>query len=87
MRLRYNRLHDRSSREKPNFPSHKQTEIIGWPEDKERRREVLVFALEYNIIDWKFKFKTGDLGVMSSLVGQVGGGRRFDLGRSQGQGP
>ena len=52
------------------FSSHKQKEIIGWPEDKKKRRKVLIATLEYEIIDWKLKVKIGGLGVMSSLMGK-----------------
>ncbi|KZT09456.1 glycosyltransferase family 5 protein [Laetiporus sulphureus 93-53] len=50
---------------------HKQHEIIGWPEDKNKRRKVLIATLEYEIIDWKLKVKIGGLGVMSSLMGKA----------------
>ncbi|EKM55582.1 glycosyltransferase family 5 protein [Phanerochaete carnosa HHB-10118-sp] len=50
---------------------HKQTEVIGWPEDKNKRRKVLIATLEYEIIDWKLKVKIGGLGVMSSLMGKA----------------
>ncbi|KAF9454524.1 glycosyltransferase family 5 protein [Macrolepiota fuliginosa MF-IS2] len=51
---------------------HKQsTEMIGWPEDKNKRRKVLISTLEYEIIDWKMKVKIGGLGVMSSLMGKA----------------
>lgn len=51
---------------------HKQpTEIIGWPEAKNKRRKVLIATLEYEIIDWKMKVKIGGLGVMSSLMGKA----------------
>ncbi|TFY55439.1 hypothetical protein EVG20_g9317, partial [Dentipellis fragilis] len=50
---------------------HKQTEVIGWPEDKHKRRRVLIATLEYEIIDWKLKVKIGGLGVMSSLMGKA----------------
>lgn len=46
-------------------------EIIGWPEDKAKRRKVLIATLEYEIIDWKLKVKIGGLGVMSSLMGKA----------------
>jgi len=46
-------------------------EIIGWPEDKNKRRKVLISTLEYEIIDWKIKVKIGGLGVMSSLMGKA----------------
>jgi alpha-1,3-glucan synthase len=46
-------------------------EIIGWPEDKNKRRKVLISTLEYEIIDWKLKVKIGGLGVMSSLMGKA----------------
>ncbi|EMD38388.1 bifunctional glycoside hydrolase family 13 glycosyltransferase family 5 protein [Gelatoporia subvermispora B] len=46
-------------------------EIIGWPEDKNKRRTVLISTLEYEIIDWKLKVKIGGLGVMSSLMGKA----------------
>ena len=55
---------------KLGFSSHKQTEIIGWPEDQNKRRKVLIATLEYEIIDWKLKVKIGGLGVMSSLMGK-----------------
>ncbi|GJE90808.1 apha amylase catalytic domain and glycogen synthase DULL1-like domain-containing protein [Phanerochaete sordida] len=50
---------------------HKNTDIIGWPEDKNKRRKVLIATLEYEIIDWKLKVKIGGLGVMSSLMGKA----------------
>ncbi|KAK2466883.1 hypothetical protein APHAL10511_001141 [Amanita phalloides] len=46
-------------------------EVIGWPEDKKKRRKVLIATLEYEIIDWKLKVKIGGLGVMSSLMGKA----------------
>ncbi|KAJ3990884.1 hypothetical protein F5050DRAFT_1898768 [Lentinula boryana] len=46
-------------------------EIIGWPEDMNKRRKVLIVTLEYKIIDWKLKVKIGGLGVMSSLMGKA----------------
>ncbi|OCB86737.1 modular protein [Sanghuangporus baumii] len=46
-------------------------EMIGWPEDKAKRRCVLIATLEYEIIDWKLKVKIGGLGVMSSLMGKA----------------
>ncbi|KAF8121955.1 glycoside hydrolase family 13/glycosyltransferase family 5 protein [Boletus edulis] len=46
-------------------------EIIGWPEDKDKRRKVLIATLEYEIFDWKLKVKIGGLGVMSSLMGKA----------------
>jgi alpha-1,3-glucan synthase len=45
--------------------------IIGWPEDKNKRRKTLIATLEYEIIDWKLKVKIGGLGVMSSLMGKA----------------
>ncbi|KAF7323001.1 Modular protein with glycoside hydrolase family 13 and glycosyltransferase family 5 domains [Mycena chlorophos] len=54
------------------FGGHKHNaEIIGWPEDKNKRRKVLIATLEYEIIDWKLKVKIGGLGVMSSLMGKA----------------
>lgn len=54
------------------FGGHKHnSEIIGWPEDKNKRRKVLIATLEYEIIDWKVKVKIGGLGVMSSLMGKA----------------
>ncbi|KAJ7777588.1 modular protein with glycoside hydrolase family 13 and glycosyltransferase family 5 domains [Mycena maculata] len=50
---------------------HKNHEIIGWPEDKKKRRKVLIATLEYEIFDWKVKVKIGGLGVMSSLMGKA----------------
>ncbi|TFK76403.1 hypothetical protein BDN72DRAFT_234531 [Pluteus cervinus] len=51
---------------------HKHTtEVIGWPEDKHKRRKCLIATLEYEIIDWKLKVKIGGLGVMSSLMGKA----------------
>ncbi|KAH7908597.1 glycoside hydrolase family 13/glycosyltransferase family 5 protein [Hygrophoropsis aurantiaca] len=46
-------------------------DIIGWPEDKNKRRKVLIATLEYEIIDWKLNVKIGGLGVMSSLMGKA----------------
>ncbi|KAF4623027.1 hypothetical protein D9613_002379 [Agrocybe pediades] len=46
-------------------------DIIGWPEDKTKRRKVLIATLEYEIFDWKLKVKIGGLGVMSSLMGKA----------------
>ncbi|KIY43381.1 glycoside hydrolase family 13 and glycosyltransferase family 5 protein [Fistulina hepatica ATCC 64428] len=45
-------------------------DTIGWPEDKNKRRKVLIATLEYEIFDWKIKVKIGGLGVMSSLMGK-----------------
>jgi len=54
------------------FGGHKMNaDIIGWPEDKNKRRKVLIATLEYEIIDWKLKVKIGGLGVMSSLMGKA----------------
>ncbi len=50
---------------------HKNVDVIGWPEDKNKRRKVLIATLEYEIIDWKLKVKIGGLGVMSSLMGKA----------------
>jgi alpha-1,3-glucan synthase len=51
---------------------HKYTgEVIGWPELKDKRRQVIIATLEYEIIDWKLKVKIGGLGVMSSLMGKA----------------
>uniref|UniRef100_A0A0W0GDS6 alpha-1,3-glucan synthase n=1 Tax=Moniliophthora roreri TaxID=221103 RepID=A0A0W0GDS6_MONRR len=47
------------------------SDIIGWPEDKHKRRKVLIATLEYEVIDWKLKVKIGGLGVMSSLMGKA----------------
>jgi alpha-1,3-glucan synthase len=58
----------RSDLKEPSVVSEKQTEIIGWPEAKNKRRKVLIATLEYEIIDWKLKVKIGGLGVMSSLM-------------------
>ena len=58
--------------EKIFHSSHKMNaDIIGWPEDKNKRRRVLISTLEYEIIDWKLKVKIGGLGVMSSLMGKA----------------
>jgi alpha-1,3-glucan synthase len=53
------------------FGTKPNAEIIGWPEDKNKRRKVLISTLEYEIIDWKLKVKIGGLGVMSSLMGKA----------------
>lgn len=53
------------------FGHKHSTEMIGWPEDKNKRRRVLISTLEYEIIDWKLKVKIGGLGVMSSLMGKA----------------
>ncbi|KAG2368619.1 glycoside hydrolase family 13/glycosyltransferase family 5 protein [Suillus spraguei] len=53
------------------FGHKPNAEIIGWPEDKNKRRKVLIATLEYEIIDWKLKVKIGGLGVMSSLMGKA----------------
>jgi alpha-1,3-glucan synthase len=53
------------------FKDKPHTEIIGWPEDKYKRRTVLIATLEYEIFDWKLKVRIGGLGVMSSLMGKV----------------
>lgn len=58
--------------ENPLVDGHKYTgAMIGWPEVKEKRRQVLIATLEYEIIDWKLKVKIGGLGVMSSLMGKA----------------
>ncbi|KAF9464738.1 modular protein with glycoside hydrolase family 13 and glycosyltransferase family 5 domains [Collybia nuda] len=65
-------LKDGASHMSEKIFGHKQnTEIIGWPEDKNKRRKVLIATLEYEIIDWKVKVKIGGLGVMSSLMGKA----------------
>jgi alpha-1,3-glucan synthase len=64
-------LKDPSVASEKLFGHHKPTEIIGWPEDKNKRRRVLISTLEYEIIDWKLKVKIGGLGVMSSLMGKA----------------
>ena len=61
---------DHTFNEKVSVGHSKNTEIIGWPEDKNKRRKVLIATLEYEIIDWKLKVKIGGLGVMSSLMGK-----------------
>ena len=61
---------DRSFVEKLGFSSVKTKWIVGWPEEKGKRRKVLIATLEYEIIDWKLKVKIGGLGVMSSLMGK-----------------
>ncbi|KAJ7063334.1 modular protein with glycoside hydrolase family 13 and glycosyltransferase family 5 domains [Mycena amicta] len=53
------------------FGHKHNTDIIGWPEDKNKRRKVLIATLEYEIMDWKLKVKIGGLGVMSSLMGKA----------------
>jgi len=53
------------------FGHKTNTDIIGWPEDKNKRRKVIIATLEYEIIDWKLKVKIGGLGVMSSLMGKA----------------
>ncbi|ODN77465.1 hypothetical protein L202_04642 [Cryptococcus amylolentus CBS 6039] len=45
--------------------------LIGWPENPNKRRKVMIATLEYEIIDWKLKVKIGGLGVMSSLMGKA----------------
>ncbi|KAJ3541757.1 hypothetical protein NM688_g6042 [Phlebia brevispora] len=62
---------DASPMSEKMFGHHKQTDIIGWPEDRNKRRKVLIATLEYEIIDWKLKVKIGGLGVMSSLMGKA----------------
>lgn len=52
---------------RPKYP----LEVLGWPEDKNKRRKVLISTLEYEIFDWKLKVKIGGLGVMSSLMGKA----------------
>lgn len=53
------------------FHTHKNTDIIGLPEDKDKRRKVLIATLEYENIDWKLKVNIGGLGGMSSLMGKA----------------
>jgi alpha-1,3-glucan synthase len=64
---------EQGSRNEKSFrqKSNANAEIIGWPEDKNKRRKVLIATLEYEIIDWKLKVKIGGLGVMSSLMGKA----------------
>ena len=61
---------DHTFSEKVSAGLSKNVEVIGWPEDKNKRRKVLIATLEYEIIDWKLKVKIGGLGVMSSLMGK-----------------
>ncbi|CAE6483196.1 unnamed protein product [Rhizoctonia solani] len=44
--------------------------VIGWPENSNKRRQVLISTLEYEIVDWKLKVKNSGLGAMSSLMGK-----------------
>ncbi|TFK29967.1 alpha-1,3-glucan synthase [Coprinopsis marcescibilis] len=53
------------------FGAKRTKEVIGWPEDKDKRRKVLIATLEYEVIDWKVKVKIGGLGVMSTLMGKA----------------
>ncbi|KAK1236528.1 hypothetical protein PQX77_000221 [Marasmius sp. AFHP31] len=53
------------------FGSKPSIDIIGWPEDESKRRQVLIATLEYEIFDWKVKVKIGGLGVMSGLMGKA----------------
>lgn len=55
----------------PIIGGHKQQQVIGWPEDRNKRRKVLISTLEYEVMDWKLKVKIGGLGVMSSLMGKA----------------
>ncbi|KAL7424549.1 hypothetical protein Q5752_000233 [Cryptotrichosporon argae] len=55
------------SEKQSKTPAH----IIGWPEDPNKRRCVLIATLEYEILDWKLKVKIGGLGVMSTLMGKA----------------
>ncbi|KAL4253159.1 glycosyltransferase group 1 family protein [Abortiporus biennis] len=64
-------LKDSTPMSEKMFGHKHPTEIIGWPEDKNKRRRVLIATLEYEIIDWKLKVKIGGLGVMSSLMGKA----------------
>lgn len=65
-------LSSRSADLKETPFGHKRNgDIIGWPEDRNKRRKVLIATLEYEIIDWKIKVKIGGLGVMSSLMGKA----------------
>lgn len=66
-----NDLKDSTPVKEKLFGSKGPAEIIGWPEDKNKRRKVLIATLEYEIIDWKLKVKIGGLGVMSSLMGKA----------------
>ena len=60
----------RSFVEKLGFSGRKQTGIISWPEDKQKRRKVLIATLGYEIIDWKLKVKIGITQTRStSLIG------------------
>ena len=47
---------------------HKNAELIGWPEVKDKHRCVLIATLEYEIIDRKLKVKIGGLDVMSRVL-------------------
>ncbi|KAG1829302.1 hypothetical protein EV424DRAFT_1588285 [Suillus variegatus] len=49
------------------FGHKPNTEIVGWPEDKNKRHKVLIATLKYEIIDWKLKVRVRGLGAMSSL--------------------
>ena len=53
------------------FSTRSNTRILGWPEDRNKRRTVLIATLEYEIMDWRIEVKIGGLGVMSSLMGKV----------------
>ncbi|GBE82150.1 Cell wall alpha-1,3-glucan synthase ags1 [Sparassis crispa] len=64
-------LQDSTPLSEKMFGHKHNADIIGWPEDKNKRRKVLIATLEYEIIDWKLKVKIGGLGVMSSLMGKA----------------
>ncbi|KAG1797120.1 uncharacterized protein HD556DRAFT_1535307 [Suillus plorans] len=49
------------------FGHKPNAEIVGWLEDKNKRRRVLIATLEYEIIDWKLKVKIGGLGVIPKV--------------------
>jgi len=44
---------------------------IGWPEVPEKRQQVLIATLEYEIIDWKITVDIGGFGGMPSLMGKA----------------
>ncbi|KIY53580.1 glycoside hydrolase family 13/glycosyltransferase family 5 protein [Fistulina hepatica ATCC 64428] len=46
-------------------------DIIGWPENQQKQRKMLIATLEYEVLDWKVKVKIGGLGVMASLMGKA----------------
>ena len=61
---------NKSFTDRLGFSSNKPTEVSGWPDEKGKRRKILIVTLEFEFANWKLKVKIGGLGIMLSLMGK-----------------